>query len=360
MKHKSALVVSPTHAEADRITQAIRAGLKAQGKLGEERIVKAWVPTHLTDAQKADPTQYEPGDLLQFHQNAPGYTKGSRLIVGEEIKPPTELAKRFEAYRPTQLALAVGDRVRVTAGGKTKDGKHRLSNGSLLTVQGFTKRGDIIVDHGWVIDRDFGHLTHGYVVTSHASQGVTVDKVFIGMSSESFPATYQRTAYVAVTRGKEQAQIFTDDKEELLKAISRPDDPVVGDGDFRDHAAATARAGSADEATGVRRWRLPCSGNGELHAAGRSKETGCRNEEWTMTDDTKHQDRLQRKSHPAGYATSSPNKEAEAEEARSFVRGVRLSAGPPRPVRVRRVAFPGWQQHVVSLRLAGKLAVQPF
>ena len=116
--------------------------------------------------------------------------------------------------------------MRITAGGKTKDGKHRLSNGSLLTVQGFTKRGDIIVDHGWVIDRDFGHLTHGYVVTSHASQGVTVDKVFVGMSSESFPATYQRTAYVAVTRGKEQAQIFTDDRKELLKAISRPDDPM--------------------------------------------------------------------------------------------------------------------------------------
>ena len=223
---KSALVVSPTHAEGDRITQAIRAGLKAQGKLCEERIVAAWAPTHLTDAQKADATEYEPGYLLQFHQNAPGYKKGSRLIVGEGVKPPTQLANRFEVYRPVQIALAAGDRVRVTAGGKTKDGKHKLSNGSLLNVQGFTSRGDIIVDHGWVIDRDFGHLSHGYVVTSHASQGVTVDKVFIGMSSESFPATYQRTAYVAVTRGKEQAVIFTDDKEELLKAVSRPDDPL--------------------------------------------------------------------------------------------------------------------------------------
>ncbi len=223
---KSALVVSPTHAEADRITQSIRAGLKAQGKIGEERIVKGWVATHLTDAQKADSTEYEPGDLLQFHQNAPGYKKGSRLIVNEGAKLPTELAKRFEAYRATQFALAAGDRVRVTAGGKTKDGKHRLSNGSLLTVQGFNKRGDIVVDHGWVIDRDFGHLTHGYVVTSHASQGVTVDKVFVGVSSQSFPATYQRTAYVAVTRGKEQAQIFTDDRKELLKAITRPDDPM--------------------------------------------------------------------------------------------------------------------------------------
>ncbi|MGA2497681.1 MAG: MobF family relaxase [Tepidisphaeraceae bacterium] len=223
---KSALVVSPTHAEANLIDEAIRSGLKAQGKLGEQRIVKAWIPTHLTDAQKADSTEYEVGDLLQFHQNAPGFTKGSRLIVGEGVKPPTELATRFEAYRPTQFPLAVGDRVRVTAGGKTKDGKHRLSNGSLLSVQGFTKRGDIVVDHGWIIDRDFGHLTHGYVLTSHSSQGVTVDKVFVGISSQSLPATDQRTAYVALTRGKEQAQIFTDDRKELLKAIKRPDVPL--------------------------------------------------------------------------------------------------------------------------------------
>jgi len=225
-KPKSALVVSPTHAEGGRITQAIRDGLKAQGKLGKERIVNAWVPNHLTDAQKADATEYEPGYLVQFQQNARGYKKGSRLIVGEGAVPPTELAERFEVYRPTQLSLATGDRVRITAGGKTKDGKHRLDNGSLLTVQGINKRGDIIVDHGWVIDRDYGHLTHGYVVTSYASQGDTVHKVFVAISSESLPATNERTAYVALTRGREQAQIFTDDRKELLKAMSRPDDPL--------------------------------------------------------------------------------------------------------------------------------------
>jgi ATP-dependent exoDNAse (exonuclease V) alpha subunit len=224
-KPKSCLVVSPTHSEGKRITDAIRSGLKAQGKLGKERLVDAWVPAHLTDAQKADPTVYDAGDLLQFHQNAKGYQRGTRLIVGDGVKVPTELGDRFEAFRPAQLALAVGDRIRVTARGKTKEG-HRLSNGSLLNVKGFTKRGDIIVDGGKVIDRDFGHITHGYVVTSHASQGVTVDKVFIGVSSESFPATYQRTAYVAVTRGREQAQIFTDDRKELLRVISRPDNPL--------------------------------------------------------------------------------------------------------------------------------------
>ena len=171
-------------------------------------------------------TEYEVGDLLQFHQNAPGYKKGSRLILDEGSQAPSKLANRFETYRPTELELAVGDRVRITAKGKSKDGSHVFNNGALLTVQGFTKRGDIIVDHDWVIDRDFGHLTHGYVVTSHASQGTTVDKVFIGISTESFPATYQRTTYVAVTRGKEQALIFTDDRFAMLKAVSRPDDPI--------------------------------------------------------------------------------------------------------------------------------------
>ena len=223
---KSALVVSPTHAEGDRITEAIRDGLKARRKLSDERKITAWIPAHLTDAQKADPTEYEPGDLVQFHQNAKGFKKGARLLVREGIPPPTELANRFEVYRPALLTIAVGDRIRITAGAKTKDGKHRLANGSLMTIQGFTGHGDIIVDHGWVIDKGFGHLTYGYVVTSHASQGATVDKVFVAISSESVAATNERTAYVAVTRGKEQALIFTEDKAELLKAMSRSDNPM--------------------------------------------------------------------------------------------------------------------------------------
>ena len=131
----------------------------------------AWVPAHLTDAQKADATNYRArATCSQFHQNAPGHKNGSRLVVGEGEKLPLEYADRFEVYRPGQLTLAVGDRIRVTANGKTKDGKHRLDNGALFTVQGFTQQGDLIVDHGWVIAKDFGHLAHGYVVTSHAAR----------------------------------------------------------------------------------------------------------------------------------------------------------------------------------------------
>lgn len=220
-KPKTALVVSPTHAEAARVTEAIRTSRKSEGELTDERVVTAYVAAHLTDAQKADSTEYQPGDMLQFFQNSPGHTKGERIVIDEASKPPVSLAQRFEVYRAKPLAVAVGDRIRITAGGTTKYGKHRFSNGSLFTVEGFTPQGDIKVNKGWVIDREFGHLAHGYVTTSHASQGTTVHKVFIAIDSESMKATDQRTAYVAITRGKEQALIFTDDQLALLKAVQR-------------------------------------------------------------------------------------------------------------------------------------------
>ena len=221
--HKTALVVSPTHAEAGRVTHAVREGLKADGTLSGERITTAYVAAHLTNAQKFDATEYEVGDRLVFHQNAKGFTKGDRLDVTDTVSPPTSFADRFEVYRARPLPLAIGDRIRITAGGKTKDKKHRLSNGSLYDVAGFTASGDIRLTNGWVIDNDFGHITHGYVTTSHASQGATVNKVFVAIDSESMKATDQRTAYVAITRGKEQAVIFTDDHLGLLEAASRTD-----------------------------------------------------------------------------------------------------------------------------------------
>jgi ATP-dependent exoDNAse (exonuclease V) alpha subunit len=223
-EYKSALVVSPTHAEAARITQSIRDALHAQGKLGGERTVAAWVPAHLTDAEKAD-GGFEAGTMLQFHQHAPGHKSGSRIVVSEREKLPLEYAKRFQVYRPVNLDIAAGDRVRITANGTTKDG-HRLSNGALYTLKGFTAKGDLILDNNWVIAKDWGHISLGYCVTSHTSQGKTVDKVFIGLSSQSFPATSQRTAYVAITRAREQAVLFTDQMKELLKVVERPDEPL--------------------------------------------------------------------------------------------------------------------------------------
>lgn len=223
---KSALIVSPTHAEGARLTAELRTQLKATNHIGaESREFERLIPAHLTLGQKLDPTSYQNGDVLVFHQNAKGFAKGQRLTVGSD-PIPLDQAERYGVFRSSRIELAEGDRIRITSGGSA--GSHRLNTGDLFTVKGLTKKGDVQLDNGWELPRDYGHLSYGLVVTSHAAQGRTVDRVFVGQSALSFPASSQEQFYVSVSRGREQAVVFTDDKEELLQAVSRTDERLSG------------------------------------------------------------------------------------------------------------------------------------
>ncbi len=249
---KQALVISPTHVEGDRIQAVIRKELAAQGKLGEEREFTAYVPLHLTEAERGEGDSYLPGDMLQFHQNAKGYKAGQRVQVGAGPLP-LDQAARFQAYRAATLQLAAGDRVRITANGKTADGRHRLNNGALFTVKGFTPEGNIVVDNGWVIDKDFGHVAYGYVVTSHAAQGKTVDKVIIGQAQQSLPASDRHQLYVSVSRGREQTVIFTDDKQALREAVRRDHENLTASEVFGRHRKP-GRERLTRHLSFIRRW----------------------------------------------------------------------------------------------------------
>ncbi len=65
------------------------------------------------------------------------------------------------------------------------------------------------------------HLDHGYAVTSHSSQGQTADRVLIHVDTElaAKDLLNNRMAYVAVSRGAYDAQIFTNDREGLSQAL---------------------------------------------------------------------------------------------------------------------------------------------
>lgn len=224
---KTALVVSPTHLEGEWITDEIRTRLRDAGKLrGREHHFTTLEAANLTEADRRDALSYSPGDVLVFHQNAKGRRKGDRVTVGDGPLP-LEQAARFQLFRTGALELAAGDRVRITRNGMTLDGKHRLNNGAIYEVVRFDGDGNIVLDNGWVVSRDYGHLAHGYCTTSHASQGKTVDRVLIGQSAESFPASSREQFYVSVSRGREQATIYTDDREALLAAVDRADERMT-------------------------------------------------------------------------------------------------------------------------------------
>jgi conjugative relaxase-like TrwC/TraI family protein len=239
---RSALVVSPTHREAERVTDAIRDTLKEEGRLGErDHQFTALRPLNLTEAQRQDTREYAEGAVVQFHQNAKGFKRGERLtILGADkngvrakradgsvsLLPLTE-AKRFQLYKSEQVAFATGDRIRITQNGFTRGtragvpgkGKDRLNNGSVYEIQGFNKQGDIQLNNGFVVPKDYGGIAHGYVVTSHASQGKTVDTVLLAVGQESFAAANKEQFYVSVSRGREAVRLYTDDKAAMLDAV---------------------------------------------------------------------------------------------------------------------------------------------
>jgi ATP-dependent exoDNAse (exonuclease V) alpha subunit len=125
------------------------------------------------------------------------------------------------------LELAAGDVVRITNNGFALDGKHRLNNGALYRVHHFDAGGNIVFDNGWTVGKDYGHLAHGYVVTSHASQGKTVDRVFVWQSSHSGPASSREQFYVSCSRGRDAVTVYCDDKEMLRDAVAQSDDRVT-------------------------------------------------------------------------------------------------------------------------------------
>lgn len=224
---KAVLAIAPTHLEGAWVTDEIRARMKQSGRLGtDERPLVVLENANLTEAERMDSLNYAPGDVLVFHQNARGHRKGERLVVGD-APLPLDQAARFQLYRPSVLPVVPGDVVRVTRNGKTADGKHRLNNGALYTVKRFDRAGNLVLTNGWKIAKGYGHLSLGYCTTSHASQGKTVDRVLIAQSSASFPASSREQAYVSVSRARERATLYTDDKEALLAAVSRSDDRLT-------------------------------------------------------------------------------------------------------------------------------------
>ena len=67
------------------------------------------------------------------------------------------------------------------------------------------------------------HLDHGYAMTSHSSQGQTADRVLIHVDTELGVKNLlnSRMAYVSVSRGRYDAQIYTNNAPTLGQELSR-------------------------------------------------------------------------------------------------------------------------------------------
>jgi hypothetical protein len=225
MVPKSVIVVDPTHKDGDALSQQLRALRRSEGLVvGEDKAFPQLVPPSWTSAEKLDARRYAGDEVIRFFRNTGPFKAGQRVKATELLPALSKVnAKHFQVYGEQSIKLAQGDIIRLTAGGKSKDG-HRVDNGRIDRIASFTDSGDPVLANGWVLDKRFGHWKHGLVTTSHAAQSKTQDIVLAAMNKASLGAIGAEQAYVTISRGRERGMVFTDlPRQELLDAMRRSD-----------------------------------------------------------------------------------------------------------------------------------------
>jgi len=209
----------------------------------EERHVSVLVPRQeITGADRQWAERYESGDLVRYSRGSKALgieagdyarvehldTRTNHVTVRTDYERTVSYDPRrlqgVTLYHETERAFAAGDRVQSTAPDRARD----LANRELGTVERIDTNGQMEIrwDSGRTSSHESGerrHLDYGYAVTSHSSQGQTADRVLVHVDTERAGENLvnRRFSYVAVSRGRYDAQIYTNDKAQLGEALSR-------------------------------------------------------------------------------------------------------------------------------------------
>ncbi len=238
------LVVSPDNQSRMKINQVIHTEMQARGQVDhrEERLKVLVARQEITGADRQWAEQYQSGDIVRYTKGskthgikAGEYARVEKIDAKENLvsvknrtgKQVTYDPRRLQGvtvYRETDRAFSRGDRVQFTA----PDREQHIANRELATVEKIDRKGNIRVrlDSGRSVAfniKENPHLDYGYAVTSHSSQGQTADRVLVHVDTEqrSEKLVNRRLAYVALSRGRYDAQIYTNDKTQLAEGLGR-------------------------------------------------------------------------------------------------------------------------------------------
>jgi conjugative relaxase-like TrwC/TraI family protein len=234
------VVIAPSNLERQDLNRRIREALIESGRV-EKQSVKAQVVSKLdlTREQRGRAGSYGVDDVLRFVRPGRGIEAGerarvltidekrNRLFLELESKRTLWLNPRhrrgFEVERIESRRFAVGDRVQFRARDRGLD----VANGTVGTVKKLDRE-------RWVATLEVGprrlrldlkeprFLDHAYAVTSHRSQGLSRERVYLAVDTKhSEELVNRRQFYVGVSRAVEDACVYTDDRLALSRVVSR-------------------------------------------------------------------------------------------------------------------------------------------
>jgi conjugative relaxase-like TrwC/TraI family protein len=246
---KRTLVISPANRERVAINSIIHRQLQSQGLVSEvDHETTVLVNRQdMTGSERKFALAYVPNeDVVRYNTGSKvfGINKGdygrvlnadhrdNKLTVqledGREITYNPKRLSGVAVYKEAQRQFAVGDRIQFRA--PFADAK--VKNTELGTITNIDE-GEFTVSLGpdrivTFNPQRFPHLDHGYAVTSYSSQGKTMDRVLVNAeTTESDLLVNQRMAYVAVSRARLDARIYTDSAADLGGALARRRDKTM-------------------------------------------------------------------------------------------------------------------------------------
>ncbi|HEV8427196.1 MAG TPA: AAA family ATPase, partial [Pyrinomonadaceae bacterium] len=237
------LVISPANRERSELNSLIHRELQREGIVSrDDQQTTVYVTrSDMTGPERTFANSYRPNEDIIRYNSASDKLKVKAGDYARVINTDHETNKitvrffngRELTYNPTRLsgvsvyyeaerAFAEGDRLQIRAPFREK----RIANGALGTITKIEPdRIRLAMDSGREISvdlRKFRHLDYGYAVTSHSSQGLTFDRVLINADTrQSVRLLNDRMAYVAISRARYDALIYTDATHELSEALNR-------------------------------------------------------------------------------------------------------------------------------------------
>lgn len=166
--------------------------------------------------------------------NAEAGTVGLLSPKGRKVdwSPARWGGNEAEAFFEVEQEFRTGDRIQFT---RNNYAAKRLNGHTATVVELDVEGGAMLVerqdgqrqrlDMRHLADR---HLRPGWVQTIHAAQGATAERVMAHMESFRTNTVDTRAAYVAISRARSHAALYTDSRARLAEALGLRDGAQVG------------------------------------------------------------------------------------------------------------------------------------
>lgn len=271
-ERQQTLIVTGTNEARRAINQHVREGL---GLIGAGRSYESLARVDTTQAERKSARTYQVGQIVQPEKdNSRAGLSRHELYEVREIGPGNILTVSardgtLRTFSPAKATLSVydaqqrefsaGDSVRVTRNDAARD----LANGDRYTVAVVQATSVLITDGKRQVALPTSeplHLDHAYASTVHAAQGLTRDRTFYDAPSESLTTT-RDVFYVALSRARDDFQLWTDNRTRLPEAVARKADKRAA---MDIHLPAATRSPALERVAGAAAGRKQLAAGAEL------------------------------------------------------------------------------------------------